>query len=460
MIILPKLQSPHATEHPMLMDNALKIFIEIWNATLETMILRAESIVMHSFAINDLDQSQKSKHNIFLEQFGARKASLGLAYFNFHDNGITALLQFNLAISFLSSYFPYYVLWMFKAAMSYSGTWCFELIIKLVRSVGVQLDHTIYNHAILGLLTAKSLGQTCIVMYGVLSHFGNVHDIKTWAILFADHSFMVKELSRLVELIQYCVDDANWSDASLLTPRMQDYYSINTKFDDTYLQNVSRYKLKIIFGLCSVALYALGSFRPKFFGYITFLDFWKLVCLWNARRFGNLAFSPRVYAGTYSTTEVKFARIELVLLCYLLYPLPAMVFGLSAFVKPKERLITILRDVCFIAHALLQRSCMVEAQLGRLGLKFCLEANFLVVCLEIHTPLVFEASIMILFFLEPQGLGEQVAQASTCQGRHENKPYFKGEGILGHRSVEDQSMPSMQCLFNSLNDLGEAFPVL
>ncbi|KAM2452557.1 hypothetical protein ACFX1W_009863 [Malus domestica] len=30
-------------------------------------------------------------------------------------------------------------------------------------------------------------------------------------------------------------------------------------------------------------------------------------------------------------------------------------------------------------------------------LKICLEANFLVVCLEIHTALVLEASIMILF---------------------------------------------------------------
>ncbi|KAB2619748.1 hypothetical protein D8674_040001 [Pyrus ussuriensis x Pyrus communis] len=185
MIILPKLQSPQATEHPMLMDNALKIFKAIWNATLETMILQcfltlpqflsAESIVVHSFAINDLAQSHKSQHNILLEQFGARQASLDLAYFNFHDN----------------------------------GTWCFELIIKLVRSVGVQLDHTIYNHAILGLWTAKSLDQTCTVMYGVLSHFGNVHDIKTWAISFADHSFMVKELSCLAELIHYCVDDAN-----------------------------------------------------------------------------------------------------------------------------------------------------------------------------------------------------------------------------------------------------------
>ncbi|KAM1749091.1 hypothetical protein ACFX12_010003 [Malus domestica] len=47
-------------------------------------------------------------------------------------------------------------------------------------------------------------------------------------------------------------------------------------------------------------------------------------------------------------------------------------------------------------------------------LKICLEANFLVVCLEIHTALVLEASIMIRF-LEPQGLGEQAAQASTCQ---------------------------------------------
>ncbi|KAM1096600.1 hypothetical protein TB1_013387 [Malus domestica] len=266
MIILPTLQSPYATEHPMLMDNALKIFIAIWNA----------------------------------EQFG----SLGLAYFNFHDNEITALLQFNLAISFLSSYFPY-------AAMSYTGTWCFELIITLVRHFGVQLDHTIYNHAILGLWTAKSFEQTCTVMYGVLSHFGNVHTIKTCAILFADHSFMVKELLHLAELIQYCVDDANLSDASLLTLRMQDYYSINTKFDDTYLQNVSRYKLKIILGLCSVPLYASGSLRPKFFGYFTFLDFWKLVCLWNARRFGNLAFSLRVYAATYPATKVKFARIEL-----------------------------------------------------------------------------------------------------------------------------------------------------
>ncbi|CAN6562519.1 unnamed protein product [Malus baccata var. baccata] len=113
------------------------------------------------------------------------------------------------------------------------------------------------------------------------------------------HSFIVKELSLLAELMQYCVDDANFSDASLLTPRM-----------------------------------------PKFFGYITFLDFWKLVCLWNARRFGNLAFSPSVYAQ--------------------------------------------------IMHG-------VEAQLGRFSSKFCLAANFLVVCFEIHTALVLEASIMILF---------------------------------------------------------------
>ncbi|TQD69433.1 hypothetical protein C1H46_045034 [Malus baccata] len=441
MLILPKLQSPHATEHPMLMDNALKFFIAIWNTTLETMILQfsltlppflsAESPVVHSFAINDLDQSHQSKHNILLEQFGARKASLGLAYFNFHDNGITALLLFNPAISFLSSYFPYvhrghillwrlsasykpYMLWMFQAAMSSTGTWCFELIIKVVRSVGVQLDHIIYNHAILGLGTAKSLEQNCTVMYGVLSHFGNVHGIKTWAMLFADHSFMVKDLSRLAKLLQYCVADAHLSDASLLNPRMQDYYSINTKVVDTYLQNVSRYKLKIILGLCSVALHASGSLRPKFFGYITFLDFWKLVCLWNASRFGNLAYSPRVYAGTYSATEVQFARIELVLQCFLLYPLPTMIFGLSTFVTPKARLNTILRDVCFIAPALLQRSCMVEAQLGRLGSKFCLEANVFVVCLAIHTALVLEASIMILFW-NPKALGEQATQASTCQ---------------------------------------------
>ncbi|KAM2014569.1 hypothetical protein ACFX16_045207 [Malus domestica] len=115
MIILPKLRSPYATEHPTLIDNALKILIAIWNATLETMILQfsltlpqflsTKSTVVHSFAINDLDQSQKSKHNILLEQFGARKASLDRAYFNFRDNGITALLQFNLAISFLQSMF-------------------------------------------------------------------------------------------------------------------------------------------------------------------------------------------------------------------------------------------------------------------------------------------------------------------------------------------------------------------
>ena len=151
MIILPMLQSPQVTEHLMLMDNALNIFIAIWNATLETMILQfslilsqllsAESTVVHSFVINDLAPSQKSKHNILLEQFGARhrQASLGLAYFNFHDNGITALLQFNLPISFLSFYFPYVHRWhillwslsasyklcllgMFKAAISYTGT--------------------------------------------------------------------------------------------------------------------------------------------------------------------------------------------------------------------------------------------------------------------------------------------------------------------------------------------------
>ena len=149
--------------------------------------------------------------------------------------------------------------------------------------------------------------------------------------MFADHSFMVKELLRLAELIQYCVDDATLSDASLLTQRMQDYYSINTKLDDTYLQTVSRYKLKILLGLCSVPLYASGSLRPKFFSYITFLDFWKLVCLWNARKFENLAFSPRVYAATYPATEVKFARIELVLLCYLFYHLPTMFFGAFSF---------------------------------------------------------------------------------------------------------------------------------
>ncbi|KAM1284883.1 hypothetical protein ACFX2J_027524 [Malus domestica] len=34
------------------------------------------------------------------------------------------------------------------------------------------------------------------------------------------HSFIVKELSLLAELMQSCVDDANLSDASLLTPRM------------------------------------------------------------------------------------------------------------------------------------------------------------------------------------------------------------------------------------------------
>ncbi|KAM0991565.1 hypothetical protein ACFX2C_009931 [Malus domestica] len=441
MLILPTLLSPHATEHPMLMDHALEIFIAIWNATLETMILQfsltlpqflsVKSTVMHSFAINDLDQSQKSKHNILLEHFGARKASLGLAYFNFHDNGITALLQFNLAISFLSSYFPYvhrwhvllwslsasyklYLLGMFKAAMSYTGPWCFELIIKLVRSVGVQLYHTIYTHAILGLWTARSLEQTCSVMYGVLSHFGNVHVIKTWAILFADHSFMVKELLRLVELIQYCVDDANLSDASLLTPRMPDYYSINTKFDDTYLQNVSRYKLKIILGHCSVPLSASGSLMPKFFGYITFLDFWKLVCLWNASRFGNLAFSPRVYAATYPATEVKFARIELVPHYYIFYPLPAMVFWAFSFRQTKGEVEyhfrrCVLHSSCTSTETMHGRSTTWQA-----WLKICLEANFLVVCLEIHTALVLEASIMIRF-LEPQGLGEQAAQASTCQ---------------------------------------------
>ncbi|KAM1311120.1 hypothetical protein PS1_007617 [Malus domestica] len=109
MIILPKLQTPNETEHPKLMDNALKIFIAIWNATLETMLLQfclilphflgAESIVVYSFAINDLDQSQKSRNNILLEQFGARKASLGIAYFNFRDNGITALPKLNLDFS-------------------------------------------------------------------------------------------------------------------------------------------------------------------------------------------------------------------------------------------------------------------------------------------------------------------------------------------------------------------------
>ncbi|KAM1007591.1 hypothetical protein ACFX13_004208 [Malus domestica] len=40
MIILPKLQTSNETEHPKLMDNALKIFIAIRNATLETMILQ------------------------------------------------------------------------------------------------------------------------------------------------------------------------------------------------------------------------------------------------------------------------------------------------------------------------------------------------------------------------------------------------------------------------------------
>ncbi|KAM1503870.1 hypothetical protein PS1_000046 [Malus domestica] len=113
MIILPKLQTPNETEHPKLMDNALKIFIAIWNATLETMILQfclilpqflgAESIVIYSFAINDLDQSQTSRNNILLEQFGARNASLGIAYFNFHDNGITGLPKLNL--DFSSRYF-------------------------------------------------------------------------------------------------------------------------------------------------------------------------------------------------------------------------------------------------------------------------------------------------------------------------------------------------------------------
>ncbi|CAN6559109.1 unnamed protein product [Malus baccata var. baccata] len=91
------------------------------------------------------------------------------------------------------------------------------------------------------------------------------------------------------------------------------------------------------------------------------------VCLWNASRFGNLAFSPRVYAATYPATEVKFARIELVPHYYIFYPLPAMVFWAFSFRQTKERLKIILRDVCFIAPALLQRPCMVEAQLGRLG---------------------------------------------------------------------------------------------
>nr|XP_028950512.1 uncharacterized protein LOC114821659 [Malus domestica] len=168
-----------------------------------------------------------------------------------------------------------------------------------------------------------------------------------------DHSFTIKELLRLAELIQYCVANANLSDASLHTTRMHDYYSINTKVDDTYLQNVSRYKLPIILGLCSVPLYASGSLRPKFFGYFTFLDFLKLVCLWNARRFGNLAFSLRVYAATYPAIKVKIAMIE---------------------------------------------SCMVEAQFWPAWFKICVATNFLVVCWEIHTAMVLEASFMILFW--------------------------------------------------------------
>ena len=92
--------------------------------------------------------------------------------------------------------------------------------------------------------------------------------------------------------------------------------------------------------------------------YITLLDFWKLMCLWDARRFGDFAFSPR---GTWENTQQQRTS-----------------FGLSTFVKPKEKLNNCLRDVLLHSSDFLQRSCMIEAQMGRLGPIFFCEANFLV----------------------------------------------------------------------------------
>ncbi|KAM1126225.1 hypothetical protein ACFX2B_040934 [Malus domestica] len=47
----------------------------------------------------------------------------------------------------------------------------------------------------------------------------NVPDIKTWAILFEDHCFMVTEMLYLVEMNQHFLDDAYLSDALPLNPR-------------------------------------------------------------------------------------------------------------------------------------------------------------------------------------------------------------------------------------------------